>query len=360
MVKSILSKTPEEICAQIPGYFRILHIETVIRNDLYSDFRVRQESIRNELLEKSVNVLKRSVSHKTRRPFSQQDAEKSLLINHLIHPRVTFHGTLRHHVPSIVRHGFLLPGDLNPNTNQPIEVRCGNTYGKGIYSSPSAEFSLSYSGLGCAATKTNEYDGLKLIVCATVMGISSTMTCSDNWRTESEPFPGAQSHVSVNQFEYVVFNRAQILPCYVIHLDWGKDNAIYFENIPLNPQTWINQQQKATNAHKKLHPENLAPGDKQRAKEAIVSKAAKYFSYGYGPATGNSFVVEEVGEVDEDEEEYGMYQEDRIEKVDGGLKGEESRNIWDWGNQIKDESMTRDEYYEARRASRRRGLREVE
>lgn len=39
-----------------------------------------------------------------------------------------------------------------------------------------------------------------------------------------------------------------------------------------------------------------------------MAKPLKYFPYGYGAATGTSFVIEGVGEVDDDEEEYGEYQ----------------------------------------------------
>ena len=66
-----------------------------------------------------------------------------------------------------------------------------------------------------------------------------------------------------------------------------------------------------------MNPKVLAPGDKQRIKEALLAKAGKYFSYGYGPATGTKFIIEEVGEVDEDEEEYGEYQEERVDGVRG-------------------------------------------
>jgi hypothetical protein len=85
----------------------------------------------------------------------------------------------------------------------------------------------------------------------------------------------------------------------------------------------------------------LGPGDKQRLKEELIAKAAKYFPYGYGPATGTSFVVEEVGEVDDDEEEYGDYQKARLDGVDG-----EGNTFWELGlgDLRKDE---RDEYTDA-------------
>lgn len=110
-----------------------------------------------------------------------------------------------------------------------------------------------------------------------------------------------------------------------------------------NSPAWISPPTILPN--KKVNPDDLAPGDKQRAKEVMIGKAAKYFPYGYGPATGTLFVVEEVGEVDEDEESYGMYQEDRIDKVTDGLEG--GGNVWRWG---EDDQLNylHDEYFVAR------------
>lgn len=47
-----------------------------------------------------------------------------------------------------------------------------------------------------------------------------------------------------------------------------------------------------------------------------MAKAKKYFPYGYGAAAGGKFEILEVGEVSEDEEDYGMYQKEKIENVD--------------------------------------------
>ncbi len=155
--------------------------------------------------------------------------EKDSLANYLVDPRLTFHGTRKDYVASIVRQGFLLP-DVN-------NVRCGSTYGRGLYSSPNAEFALRYTGFSASPTQNSEFSGLKLLVCATIMGISSTMFREDNWRIQTEPYPGADSHVANEQYEYVVFDQAQILPCYVIHLDLGRRIAKYFDYIPTNPRT---------------------------------------------------------------------------------------------------------------------------
>lgn len=339
-VQELFEQKLEAISAEIPDDYRIFHVETVIRDDLHANFRARQRCIREDLNGKHVDTLRRSVHYKVRRPLLGRDGEKTLMVDHLIRPRLTFHGTTRESVPSIVRHGFLLPGERNPVTKQPHGVRCGNTYGRGIYSSPSLTYSLSYSPSSRAAPNARQYAGIKIIVCATVMGITELMKRTDNRQMINQPVLGAHSHADCNQLEYIVFNRAQILPCYVIHL-----LDVSNTEIPLIPTIWTNAQKLQSN--KKLNPDILTPGDKQRAKEAIIGRAAKYFPYGYRPAVGTSFVVEEVGEVDEDEEDYGMYQEDRTDEVKDGLNG--GGNFWGWDDEDNDEGKSRDEYFVARR-----------
>lgn len=77
-----------------------------------------------------------------------------------------------------------------------------------------------------------------------------------------------------------------------------------------------------------MNPQFLAPGDKQWIKEALIAKAAKYFSYGYGPVSGSKVIIEVVGEVDEDED-HGKYQEERVERVEGLESG---GDVWMWGD----------------------------
>ena len=56
-----------------------------------------------------------------------------------------------------------------------------------------------------------------------------------------------------------------------------------------------------------------------------MSKARKYFPYGFGAATSSHFLVEDVGEVSEDEEEYDEYQKDWIED---SADGTSTVDIW--------------------------------
>jgi hypothetical protein len=46
-------------------------------------------------------------------------------------------------------------------------------------------------------------------------------------------------------------------------------------------------------------------------KKILTQIARKHFPLGFRPAVGDKLVVEEIGEVDDDEEEWGEYQLDR-------------------------------------------------
>jgi hypothetical protein len=43
---------------------------------------------------------------------------------------IVFHGTLRHNISSIVRNGFIVPGQATKDGVE-VGVRCGSTWGKG-------------------------------------------------------------------------------------------------------------------------------------------------------------------------------------------------------------------------------------
>jgi len=166
------------------------------------------------------------------------------------------------------------------------------------------------------ATKFKEFAALKLIVCATIMGRCSYMTRDDGWRDQSEAFPGAHAHVANDMIECVIFDEAQIIPCYMIHFDLGHDVATYITKFSLNTAPYINnyraEQRKQRHASQKLGSETGGPGDAQRQKQALLAKAQKYFPYGFGAASGSNFVILDVAEVSEDEEDYGTYQKDRL------------------------------------------------
>ncbi|KAI0156776.1 ADP-ribosylation [Xylariaceae sp. FL1272] len=325
----LLGHTPQDICTMLPSYYRVLHVEEIIRTDLAAAFSARREKLRQDLSQKSFESLKVFVN-RTERNWRKED-----IVERLCTPRITFHGTQRHFVPSIVRYGFLTPGEKNPETKMVHDIRCGSTYGRGIYSSPDAGFSLSYTDWECHRTKPNEYFGIKLLVCATLMGRTAQIFREDNWRSQNQPYPGADSHVGNGGYEYIVFSPAQILPVYVIHIDWGANNAKHFAGLPDDPAAYVPP--KVNKTHPKLLANVRWPADIQREKELALARARKYFPYGFGPATGNRFVIEEIGEIDDDEEVYGDYQDLRVDGLDDNNLG-----FWSWVKVGREEDAARD------------------
>lgn len=146
LIKEIIGKTPQEICADLPEQFRILHVESVIRPDLTKRFLTQQESVREKLQTASRHDLEKCLLPSVRKKIRVNASRKEDLIQEMVRPVVTFHGTRRDFVSGIVRQGFLMPGAKDKLTGEQHAVRCGSTYGRGIYSSPSSAFALSYTG----------------------------------------------------------------------------------------------------------------------------------------------------------------------------------------------------------------------
>lgn len=352
----ILGKTPAQICADIDPNYRILHCENILRSDLASKFLQYQQTLRDKLMRVPVKDLKAFVPREKQRRYGDGQAAKEQLVEHLTKTRTTFHGTRRDLVPSIVQHGFLKPGDIHPATKKRLPVSNGTAYGRGIYSSPKAWYALSYTGWGQERTKPSELPGMKLLVCATVMGRTACLERGDDWWELDEPLHGADSHVNESQWAYIVFNSAQILPCYVIHLDWApaEEDGFY---------QWFMRTMSGVPSKKPPAKGDIGPGEKQRNREQLIARGQKFFAYGYGPVDGKKLIIEDVAEVDDDEEEYGEYQETRIDARPANT------SIWDthWGkedegteqdvwNQFELEGET--EYSSARRANlNRRNLR---
>ncbi|KAG0645998.1 hypothetical protein D0Z07_7893 [Hyphodiscus hymeniophilus] len=307
----ILGQSIESICEMIPNPYRILHVEPVFRDDLLMRFERRRRSMANELSKLSYPALQECVSY-NQLPFGSDKAD---LVRELCTPKVTFHGTQRSIVSSIVRYGFLKPGEKigSGDDAQELEIRCGASYGIGIYSTPDPEYALHYAygkwSLG-EQTRAEDLPGLRLIVCAVLMGRALMVTRQVTRRTRDLADTTANSHVSPNKLEYVVFDKAQIIPCYVVHLDLGTETVkMILARTPKNPNQWV----RKASAHPKLDKKFLWPAEVEALKAAKKAAAAKWFPYGFGPATGTSFVIEEIGEVSDDEENYGEYQKERKE-----------------------------------------------
>lgn len=78
-----------------------------------------------------------------------------------------------------------------------------------------------------------------------------------------------------------------------------------------------------------------------------MAQASKFFAYGFGPVSGKNIVIEEVGEVDDDEEDYGEYQAQRVEG-EGTERG--GGDVWRWGDVGGDADI--DEFRRERLAKR--------
>lgn len=312
----LLGKTPAEIIRKIPPEFRALHVEEVLRQDLLQAFQQYQKRLRHQLSGRPKSYLRRYVPHQIAHHNRVED-----MVEHIVKPHLTWHGTQRQFVPSIVRYGFLKPGTFNPTTESQLKVRCGSTYGRGIYSSPDPAFCLSYANGSCEATPPGQYFGLKLIVCATLMGRTCSVFREQNWRKETRTHSeDVDSYVANRELEYIVFSPAQIVPVYVVQLDWGEGNADHFARLPMDPSQW-KKAPKKNKTHKRLlqeQQEDICPADKQRAKQAIMARASMWFPYGYGPATNGKFVVEE----------YGDYQAERGEYLDKGQHTNKNALSW--------------------------------
>lgn len=309
--KFLLGKSISDILADLPHYLRVLHVEAVFRNDLVAKFTRKRMEMRNHLATLSAGELRQCVNTRLLHPNSHNSVED--LANILSTPRVTFHGAPRHFMHSIVRYGFVVPGQRIGKTNKENETLCGASFGVGIYSSPSIEFASTYardtSNGEPGWRNPADVPGLRMVVCATLMGRPFRVSRDQARRKTGLMHAQADSHVNWDQNEYIVFDSAQIIPCYVLHLDYGSGLARRYFDAIANAQgsSFPAQEPEAKN-----EPDN-SPGAKQAKKEALQAAAAKWFPYGFGPATGTNFVIEEIGETSDDEEEYGEFQEERVE-----------------------------------------------
>lgn len=148
---------------------------------------------------------------------------------------------------------------------------------------------------------------MRIVVCANLMGRPIQVSREATRRTNGISNKSADSHISPNGLEYIVFDEAQIIPCYVLHLDYGS------ESVKKHLTAYQKQPLKATKLQSRVecNPQGEiedTPAAKVAKKEALKAAASKWFPSGYEPATGTNFVIEKIGDVSDDEEEYGEYQ----------------------------------------------------
>lgn len=327
---SLLGKTLPQIFSKLGPDIRILHVETVLRSNLRANFYGKRDQLRRKFEEMPIQKLSQCIPRGHHGRMRKED-----MIEELTRPRVTFHGTDAASVPNIVRCGFLLPGGHDPITGGEHAVRCGSTYGKGIYTSPDPNFSHMYTNGERTNWSKKSIGGRKMFVCAQLMGRS--VAVGSEQRGATEAFMQADSHVSSNQLEYIVFDSAMVLPCYVIHYEGVNED---YENDAGNESAWTSNTPNTNRLSSKFGAA-LAPGDAQRRRAEIFARGSKWFPYGYGPATSGRFVIEDVAETDDDEEDWGNYQEDRAAEGDDGLGP--------WGAPV---GMTSKDQYAAQRTEK--------
>lgn len=260
MADTLLGGTSHEICATVLKQMQteaVLHdvqgevkdlaivgCELILRQDLLHRFLAKQALLREELQKFDVDQLKIfSPSHKMHRGFfslldhdvarqvvyRDRPIDKDRLIEALVKPRMAFHGTLDRCVPGITQHGFLMPGDRHPESKAAHKVRCASFGGKGIYATPDFLYSLYYSLEG------KRQDSFQVLVCAVTLGRAADVTLLWNpndpeafGRFSHPIFEDTDSHLFSFQpweqgnpaSEYCVFDKAQILPCYILHLKY--------------------------------------------------------------------------------------------------------------------------------------------
>jgi hypothetical protein len=113
-------------------------------------------------------------------------------------------------------------------------------------------------------------------------------------RQNSEVEEGYDSHVSPSKMEYVIFNPAQLLPLFVLHLG----SASRKDMIPRQLDSFGGG-----------YSVNGMPIEySSLTKLSLTERARKYLPLGYGAATGTKFVVEAIAPVDDDEEFWGEFQ----------------------------------------------------
>lgn len=324
----LLGQTPAELVAGISDEFRIVHMESVVRPDLLARFLEYQRDLADSLTQSKQSLTRcRPPAGSKPVPSRRED-----VVADMVRPRVSFHGTPLRSVRSIIRHGFLKPGRL-VDGKVVSSPRSGVAFDRGIYSSPSPGYALSYAvgheGQTGQQVRTplGALPTLRLFVCATIMGrtLSGDAVYADgwdDWKDVHGPLVrGYDSHWD-GAFEYIAHDERAMLPCYVLHLDLGTDRAR--EAVALaqaSPFTY--QQQVRARRAQRLHPRlaarSLAPGDRKREKQARKAAAMKNLPYGFGSARGTQFVVQEIGRVSDDEEEYGEWQADKHAYVGAGM-----------------------------------------
>jgi len=144
-------------------------------------------------------------------------------------PMLTFHGTASHNHPSILQHGFVLPGTKLTNSDGSVinvRVRNGSAYGRGIYSNRTPGYCLAYAG--CASSS--------LFICAVLSESRRQTNNATMWRRRSSmkhqtPTQMKQSPIRMYGQMVVCFDPSRILPLF--YLDYERCSGYPGQSAPL-------------------------------------------------------------------------------------------------------------------------------
>jgi len=142
-------------------------------------------------------------------------------------------------------------------------------------------YSTYEAGQGGDFTSPKDVPGCRILVCAVLMGMPLQVERARARRVEGLLSEDPQSHTSPDQYEYIVFDSAQIIPCYVLHCDYGAANARQeYEERTQDASYWSTK--KTTKAPRAAPPpaeadESFFPAAVKEKKAEMKASAMEYF-----------------------------------------------------------------------------------
>jgi hypothetical protein len=132
-------------------------------------------------------------------------------------PCVTFHGTPDRNLASIQEHGFLRPGRAIPGVvGRSVPVAHGSSYGRGVYSSTTAQYSVGF----CQG-------GSSMFVCAVLTGNKSDPSSVSGQRRANPGVPAvsSSSDLRVHGNIMVAFDERRIVPMFILDFNLAVENG---------------------------------------------------------------------------------------------------------------------------------------
>jgi len=174
-----------------------MHAHRYLPNEQVMDFIENGVKKHNVKLAKIENILKPELVARFERRWNELKLARGETLSK---PQVAYHGTAENNVNSILDRGLLVPG--KGEGKDVVHSTDNGWWGGGIYLSPDAGLSIGY----CRG-------GKKLLICSALMGKPYDVTerMDGSWLKS-----GYDSHIACNGTEWVIFDPAQVLPCYMI------------------------------------------------------------------------------------------------------------------------------------------------